>query len=696
MPSPIVVNFKVGGTEEISRAFRTVQQAADRLENRTKQQYRTEEQLARKSAKDKEAAAIKVEKDRDKEATAAIKAAEKVTNEKLREEMRWARQRETIQTNAAKLAFRLADEEVKAFEQAERKKSDIRARFAKATGSRIMGDLGGMARGAVGMVGGALALGGGFGIADAVQQRFALERTAAIFSNQSSSTGGRISTQDIMSKSRAVGISNNVDPNQVAQAMTTYFARSSNAEGAMKNAGLFAQLSKATGTDINEIADVAGSLQVQNKDLDEKGMRNLLMGLVGQTRKGSVDIRELAQYVPVLTGTSGLYGGDQAMNQQKLIGLAQIAKPVAGGPAEAATAVKAFGLSLTENASKIRGGTGYNVKDSSGNLKDPAEIIATLMQKTGGDAGKLKALGINREALTPFLAEQQVFKKAGGGEAGKNAVMADIRQYTEGGYNEQSLAADVGNVSQGSGEKFAAATAKVQEVLQDKLTPYLERFADKVGDPSFIQNVTKLIDAVAGLAEFFIDNPFTGIGAVVMGTITKDIASAAIGETIKTALAKSAGAGGSGALGLAVAGGVAITATQAWIETSLDDQAKNSKQTAGGLTEAQNAIADLKSDPNSKEKQEKARKVLARIQNDEAHIGDKGALGQVAGLFQSKESSDEESARNRKLFLDLADSATKLQKALDAAAKSANDAKPTGGDKGVTHPVRTGPISGRT
>lgn len=559
MPSAIQINFRVGGTDEIARGFRTVQQAADRLETRTRKTYSDEEKLAKQAAKVKEQEAAKLEKAlaagrareeraNDKFTKETIKASAKEVDEKIRAEERWAKQRATIQQNSAKLAYKLAEQEVRDAEAMEKRKADSRARFARATGGHISGTLGGLARGAVGLAGTALAVGGGFGIADAMQQRFALEKSAGLFSNQTSTMpGGRISTADIMSRSRAVGIANNVDPAQVAASMQAYFAKASDAKGAMGNAGLFAQLAKATGSDMTQIASVAGALRVQNPNLDEAGMKNMLLGIVGQTRKGAVDISDLVEHVPVITSTSSLYGGEQATNQRKLIGLSQVAMRTSGSSAEAASAVQRFGSDIASNTGRIKSHGGGDVKDASGNLKDPAEIVAQMLQASGGDIGKLKDMGVGRESMHIFEAELQTFKAAGGGAKGAAAVRSDVSQFTEGGYDEKSLAADVANVQSGAGEKFEAATKRVSDVIQEKLAPWLDKFADRL--PEIVPKVEKFVDAMGSLADFFMENPFTGIGAVVLAAITKDLAAAAIGEGIKTAITAAMGGGGAGAAG---------------------------------------------------------------------------------------------------------------------------------------------------
>jgi ElaB/YqjD/DUF883 family membrane-anchored ribosome-binding protein len=556
MPNAIRIELQVGGVSEIDRAFRTVEQSAMRFEQRTKRGYTEEATGARKAADAKtreeqrwEAQRMRIQlnsaKMAGRMAAQEVKDAERAEAQKVSVEERAARQRQRIQEQTHRAAVRLMEEEVKAAEKASRQIAASREKFAKAVGGHASRTVGGLASGAVNLAGGALALGGGFGMADVVQKMFGLDKASAVVSNMSSSMpGGRIATKDIASRAKAVAIANNVDPTQVVESMGAYFAKASDMKGAMGNAGLFAQLSKATGADMSTIATTAGSLRVQNPNLGEAEMKNMLLGIVGQTRRGAVDIADLAQHVPTITSTSSLYGGDQALNQRKLIGLSQVAMRTSGSSAEAAEAVQRFGSDIASNSGKIQGATGFNVKNKDGSLKDMGEIVAALMQSSKGDIGALKHMGIGRESMKIFEAEEQTFKAAGGGKAGAAAVGKDISQFTEGGYDEKSLAADVANVMQSPAEKFGQATEKLTDKLEERLAPMIEKLADQfdVWEPK----VEQLVDTFADALNWLGSHPWEGLGLIVAGSIVKDLAAAGIGSAVKATITTLLGGGGGG------------------------------------------------------------------------------------------------------------------------------------------------------
>lgn len=564
MPAPIKINFQVGGIASVEQALRSVEAATARVERATKRAYDDDVRAAKKANAEKEREFAKlgkwVEQEKAKELKAAtkaatddLKAAEKTIAAKVKLEEKWANQRQQIQLNSARMAYRIAEDEVRETERAEERKNQARQRFARGMGRTIGGSLTSLAGTAARVGGSLLALGGGFGVADAVQKEFSLEQEAALFSNQSTATGKRLSTKEIMARSRAVAMGTGVDATEITKAMNAYYAKASDAPGAMQQAELFAQLSKATGASITDIATTAGSLRVQNPSLDDKAMRAMMLGIVGQTRQGAVDMQDLVAHVPTITATAGAYQGDQTENQKRLIGLSQIAMRTVGDSAESATAVKHLALDVGTHKASMQA-MGIKTTDAQGKLLDPSELIANIMDKTKGDIGKLHAAGIGDRSIALFLAEQNAYKA--GGRAG---VAADVKQFTEGGYTEKGLAEDVANVGAGSGERFHRAVARVSEILQERLTPYLERFADKL--PELEPKIESAIDAFQKLTDAFIEHPIAGIGAIIALQVGKDIAAAQIGNVISAAIARAlgvqtaAGGGAAGAAGAAGAGG---------------------------------------------------------------------------------------------------------------------------------------------
>lgn len=573
MPAAIEVRFVVGGTQEVDRAFRSVEQAAARLEKTQARSYDNDARAAARATREKERDQQRAERDvarireagyRENARIAAdeVRAADKAAKDKIAAEQRWADQRQRIQQRSAEMAYRIAEKEV-------RDEQRLREKHARALGTMIHTSMGSalsrststLASGATGLAGMALQLGGGLSIQGILQEQKALERAAALFSNQTStSPGGRIATSKIMADARATGLANNVSAIDVVAGMNAYFAKTGDVKGSMANVGLFSQLAATTGSNLEDIGDVAGALRVQNPDLNERQMRAMMLNIVGQTRTGAVDIKDLVAHVPVITSTSALYGGSQEENQRKLIGLSQVAMRTSGSSAQAATSVARLGSDLAGHAEKIRTLTGFSVKDASGQLKDPAEVIAALMKSSGGDIGKLKSYGIGDRSMRIFEAEAQTFRAAGGGKAGEAAVRSDIKRFEEGGYTEESLKSDLSNTLNTTGAKFDKAVQRIKQALEEKLAPYLERFADKF--PEWEPKIEKFIDTIADGVSWLTDHPWSGVFAYIGASIAAEMAKAAIGkvtaDAIQKLIASSTGAGPGGVAGGGAAGGVGM------------------------------------------------------------------------------------------------------------------------------------------
>lgn len=612
-----------------------------------------------------------------------LKAYEKVEKAKITQTQQWARQREIIQTNSAKLAWKLAEEEVKAAEMSARKSSTARERWARGLGGTTASSVGKVFNTATLLGGSMMALGGGFGIADAMSKQMSLEKSAALYSNMSTGdgTGQRIATKDVMNRARVVQGVTGVDATSVSEGMKAYFAKSGDAKGGMEQAMLFAKLSQASGADVKDIATVAGTMKFQNPGMDDKTMKNLLLGAVGQTRAGAVDFGALLGAAPQIMSTAGLYAGDQSQNQRKLIGLTQVAIGQTGDPSSAATTVSRFASDTIKSQDKLKA-AGINPMDAKGNIIDPATLIGKVFDATKGDTKKIMDLGYDERSIKIFEAQRKNYQ-AGGSQA----VVADIKKYTDAGYTDAGLESDFQNAQATSSAKFTKATNDISEMLQTKLTPYMEAFADKL--PELMPKIGAAIDAFASIADFFLSNPITGIGAVIALQVGKDVAAAQIGEAIKSMLGGSAAGGGGGsALGLAVAGGVVITAAQAWIQAGTDEDKSRGQNISKDQMAAQNAIMALKGDA-SPANVEAAKKAMAKLQADEGQIGKKSSFGAVASWFGGGE---EEGKRNAKLFGDLADSVTKLDTALKKASQTADNVTPAPNRKGpMTSPGRDGP-----
>jgi hypothetical protein len=103
-------------------------------------------------------------------------------------------------------------------------------------------------------------------------------------------------------------------------------------------------------------------------------------------------------------------------------------------------------------------------------------------------------------------------------------------------------------------QKLSSAINSIENSLTSALAPALSRFADTLKEHQ--GDIEGFARGAGEAAQFFLGHPFAGLGAVVLATVSKDLAAAGIGAAVKSLLAGllSGAAGGSGIVGT-VAGG---------------------------------------------------------------------------------------------------------------------------------------------
>jgi hypothetical protein len=546
--APVIVNFQVAGISQVQRAFRTVEQASVQSAQKVAA-------VDTRAAKDKERQFQQVAKDAErwkkqelagaeKAAKQGLKVAQSADRDALRSKEQLARQYARIRENSVNMASRSAKQEADAELREMKRVQAERAKFRRAVGGAGARSLGNIASGAISMAGGALALGGGFAVASAMHDQLASQRAAIATSNAGYIPGQntRVDPKQIMASASAASIATNIDKADVLKGLQTYTDRSSDLKGGMANLGFFSKLSKASGADFGEVMNAAGMMKAQNANLSDGDMQNMMRGIVGQGKLGAVSFSELAHSAATTTSTSGMYNGDQATSQRRLLGLQQIAVKTAGSSDDAATVVSRFGSDIMAHQKGMKAKHGINAADASGMLNDPAQILGQLFDKGKGNLNSIREMGgLGKEslklaeALAPVYQLAEKAKKGSGGAA----VSAEVSKYEGAGYSQEDVDKDFGEVMKSAAERIDTASTKIREILETKLAPYLERFANAL--PTLMPKIERVIDAFDKLATVFLDNPIKGIGAIIAGKVVKDVGSAMLGDVLKKILVESAG-----------------------------------------------------------------------------------------------------------------------------------------------------------
>lgn len=571
MPAPVVVEFTVAGIGKVNQAFMGIERAslqhAKRVATIEDRAQREKERALQKLAKETERWQRDEVKSAEKAQAAELKATQTAEREKQREVEKTARYMQQVRERsvnyATRLAVKEAEAEIREIKRVQKARTDFRRAIGGAAfsaGGRSVNQITG---GAIGMVTGSLALGGGFAIADTVHHRLAAEKSAAQLVNAVTAGGTPpkgASVSEILSRASASSITTGMTKEDLVGGALSYArkAKGGDFEGAMKNMEFFGKMAKTTGADINDIAEAAGTLQSQNPNLKAPQMQQMLLDVYAQGKQGSMSMVDVAKQVGVLASTRNSYQGDSAANQRKLLALGQLAAPQ-GSVEEAGTFIKDLTLEAGKHAKDLKA---MGVKfDKQGRMESPEQMIDAVFKSTKGDQTKIEKL-FGARGTQLFGALGQSFNAAGGGDAGITAINKQMASVTEASMSSADLEKQFQQVMSTNSEKMSVAMEKIENELEGKLVPYMDKFADKMGDPEFLSNVTKLIDGMGTVADFFVKNPFEGIGAIVVAKVGADVTKAAIGETIKKLIAASFSGGGGGVTNVATsaAGGATSTA----------------------------------------------------------------------------------------------------------------------------------------
>lgn len=357
------------------------------------------------------------------------------------------------------------------------------------------------------------------------------------------------------------------------------------------------QRAVAQGADISEVGLTAAKIDsmlssqgefATDDDLRNKAIISMLDNLIRQGKVGSIDFDAMAREIPKLSGIAPqIDSTDPVKALTQLMTVAQLAER---GPAKnSATAsiyAQNFGLALPKQAQAFKDVAGIDIEGMS--LEDiMVQTMLNTEQTRTMTAGRKKGQTLTqnqqllelmplKQARLAFAEFQNVFKGAGGGEAGAAAIRAEFAKFAG---TDKQLESDLDQVFQttaNKAERFNAELEDVTDNLMQGLLPSLQNAA-----PAIVDFTNALSRAVAWGAE----NP----GKAAAGAIGLSIARAGIESTMRAAIDKAIMAGGpalvkalgtsiGGALAMAGLGGLVIGTAYVTIESFLSDSTKKQQE----------------------------------------------------------------------------------------------------------------------
>lgn len=706
---PVEIDFQIKGIAEVQRAFRTVEQSALRFEKSRASASATANKsvvsASEKSAREQVRVWQRADQMQARAQRDAVRDVERAERDKARVAQTWVAKRERDELDSA------------------RRIANARERLGRAMGRAVSGG----ARNAMGVAAGLATTAnhvlGGFGIADSVRSVTSNQGLAAQISNmgfnpksENASNRVRRSTDDIFSRASSVGTREGMDTNEVLQGLDKFVSLTGDLDKGMGSMSKLGELATATGASFGDLASAFAEVVNADPKATLQDSMTTLRGLAAQGQLASVEIKDLAKRAALITSSAGLFEGDKQSNIITLGAMAQSAK-LSGGAAnaaEATTGVARFADDVALHRDRFDA-LKIQTKGKGGVLRDPKEIIKDTLRKTGGDVSAIGDLfGVRSKRPVQGFAE--IYRKAGGNSKdpkaqakAMEAVEAEFKRLAEATMSETETTERAAMRRQAADRQFASVMNQLRDAVGHELLPEFVKLVPKIRDA--IPQLTNLAQGVAQVADWFVSNPFKGLGMIVAAQIGKELATAAIGQLISKALSTSAGQG------IAIAA-AAIAIEQAG-EIAISQMVEEKNKTMRGGVEAQSSagnskrelLAKIKAGTATPEDIEKARAISMSVQNsvakqqgsldvDKKSLTEKlvGGAGMLLGGDEFKEAlateqkAQTENLKATKTALDdlnkaIASSAEALRKQAEVAG--------TGGMHDPHSPARNQPMSQR-
>jgi len=452
-----------------------------------------------------------------------------------REVQREARAR----VKAEKAAMREIEAELAAHNkrtERERQRAENRAqRIADASALRVSGgtvrNMGAIAQRGAG-VAGDIARGAGidFSLGNAVKQRQELERLAVQVSNSGfmkgdARNGARVDPRALMAQAQQVGIDTASDPNKIMEGISAFTGKTGDLSTAREVMGDLAMLAKATGSNMEDLVSAAGDVSANLGDIPNKGaaIGDVMKTIAGQGKLGAVEIKDLAKDMAKLASAASLVGGDRQSAMGQMGALAQVARQRGGSASaqQAATSVQSFVATFDKGArEKEFKKAGVTTRNADGTLRAPQDIILDSLKATGGNSMKMGKLFMDVRARSAVKGFEAIFREAGGGDKGLEAVKAAFGSFTSGAkMGDEEIKTSFGAAMNTGGSKAQVLKNKIEKDLGDaveKAAPNLMKLGDLAG---------KLVGAFGSLFAWAAENPLKAAFAAMTASMAKSIGS---------------------------------------------------------------------------------------------------------------------------------------------------------------------------
>lgn len=295
------------------------------------------------------------------------------------------------------------------------------------------------------------------------------------------------------------------DTGETLEALEAFVAKTGDLQTAKDSIQGLATLSKATGTNLADMANAAAEVSNNLADGADKGktVYDVMRAVAGEGQLGAVEIKDLATQMAKIAGQAGSFEGDKAQNIAMLGAMAQEAKlkGTATSATQAATTVGAFVANLTKGATLknwTKAGLNPYADKAQTKLRSPEELILEALKHTKGSLPGLQKLFGSAQSVRAVKGFATIYSEAGGGQAGLEAVDAEFKRFSVAVMTQD-------DVMRAFGAQMDTTKSKVQ-IFNNELQQTVEKLATAV-TPAF-EELAPLAIALAGSFSSLMDSDF--------------------------------------------------------------------------------------------------------------------------------------------------------------------------------------------
>lgn len=371
--------------------------------------------------------------------------------------------------------------------------------------------------------------------------------------NEKGSASQRIAASTLVAEAQAAGNKAALDPSKAIEGMQAFVSTTGDLQTAREVIGELGVLSRATGTDFNDMVAAAGEVSAKLGDIPDKGeaVLRVMRGLAGQGKLGAVEIKNVATEMANVGAVAGAFEGPAADNMIIIGAMMQEARQRGGAKtaAVAANSVATFASYVTSQKgikNLAAGGVQPWADKEHTKVLNPETIILGALMQSGGDLGKLGNMFRDKMAMRSVTGFARLYNETRGTQTDKlNAVRDEFQRLKNAamgkGEVEESFNASM-KTSEAQVQLFNNRLAEVGGQIAAKLLPALMQLG-----PAIISGVESFGKLVTWAAE----NPGKAIAAALVASIARAQIETVVRAGIENLLknAASGGAGGGAAVG---------------------------------------------------------------------------------------------------------------------------------------------------